>query len=103
MIESIKSKMKIYYSKFGGIVTGFVIASLITFLFLFIRLIFYLERQLANSETALRFDSLMDFVGFPLLVITFHIIIFSGIIIDGNELPNKLIQVSTNFNINRNN
>ncbi|MFX0087724.1 MAG: hypothetical protein ACFFAU_18885, partial [Candidatus Hodarchaeota archaeon] len=102
MIEKTKSKIKTLNSKFGGVITGFIIGSLITAAFLFIRLIFYIERQFADSETSLRFDSLMDFFGFPLLVISFHFIFLIGIIIDGNNLPDGLIQVCRYKKMNKN-
>ncbi len=102
MIEKTKSKIKMCNSKFGGVITGFIITLLITAGFLFVRLIFYIERQFANSETSLRFDSLMDFLGFPLIVILIYLIILNGVIIDGNRLPDRLIQVSRNYNMNKN-
>ncbi|MHA2075644.1 MAG: hypothetical protein ACW97X_13575 [Candidatus Hodarchaeales archaeon] len=93
MNQKIKSSITLLISKYGGISTGTIIVLILTGFSLFIRSIFYLERHLINPGSNLRVDSLLDYLGFPILLVIILFIITVGIVIDAKELPDGVIRV----------
>lgn len=90
-----KTKLDDLIRKKGGLQTSIVVIIVVSVIVLIIRLVLLFLRLLIDPSAEIWIDNLIDFVGFPIIVLSYHIFLLIGVLIDSQNTQHEILQFST--------